>query len=242
VRSLLPPGDGAVDLDAVYAPPRRRWVRASFIASADGAVSVDGVSRGLQVPADPQVLAALRGHADVVLVGGRTARVEGYGPARVSHERRQRRVRAGQPAVPPIAVASRAGDPGLPAAFYAGEAAPIILTTEEAAAPLPGAIVLGCGRGDVDLAAALDALAERGLTQVLCEGGPRLFASLVATGRLDELCLTVAPQLVGPGPSRLVEGPGWRAPAGLRLTGVLESDGALFLRYLSGPDSSPARS
>jgi riboflavin biosynthesis pyrimidine reductase len=40
-------------------------------------------------------------------------------------------------------------------------------------------------------------LACRGLHRVLCEGGPTLFGELVAADAVDELCLTVAPLLVG---------------------------------------------
>ncbi|RII84989.1 pyrimidine reductase, partial [Clavibacter michiganensis subsp. insidiosus] len=44
----------------------------------------------------------------------------------------------------------------------------------------------------------VDALRGRGLTRVVCEGGPALAASLLAAGRVDELCLTTSPELVTP--------------------------------------------
>ena len=92
--------------------------------------------------------------------------------------------------------------------------------------------VIQTGTVDVDLAAAVAALAERGLTRVLCEGGPHLFSALAAAGVVDELCLSLTPMLVGPGPGRIVEGPPWpQESLGLRLTGLLEEDGALFCRY-----------
>jgi riboflavin biosynthesis pyrimidine reductase len=74
------------------------------------------------------------------------------------------------------------------------------------------------------------ALRERGLGRILCEGGPSLFAGLVADGLLDELCLTLSPMLAGPGPGRIVAGRN-HPPARLALTALLEEDGALFHRY-----------
>jgi len=49
--------------------------------------------------------------------------------------------------------------------------------------------VAGDGAGHVDLAVALTALAQRGLTRVFCEGGPRLAASLMMGGFADEIIL-----------------------------------------------------
>ena len=44
-----------------------------------------------------------------------------------------------------------------------------------------------------------DAAPARGLTQVLCEGGPHLLGTLVAADVVDELCLTLSPVLEGGG-------------------------------------------
>jgi riboflavin biosynthesis pyrimidine reductase len=78
---------------------------------------------------------------------------------------------------------------------------------------------------------------EYGVRVALHEGGPRLLASFLAAGVLDELFLTLAPQLVGraPGAERLalVEGhafaPGL-APWG-HLLSVKRAGEHLFLRY-----------
>jgi riboflavin biosynthesis pyrimidine reductase len=80
------------------------------------------------------------------------------------------------------------------------------------------------------LAGAVRALRERGLGRILCEGGPGLFAALVAEGLVDEVDLTVSPLLAGPGPGRIVAGAG-HPPAALALRHVLDEDGMLFLRY-----------
>ena len=39
-----------------------------------------------------------------------------------------------------------------------------------------------------------------------CEGGPTLFADLIAAGLVDQLCLTVAPLLAGAGAVRVADG------------------------------------
>ena len=83
----------------------------------------------------------------------------------------------------------------------------------------------------VDLPALLQALREEGVRALLCEGGPRLFASLQAAGLVDELFLTIAPKLSGGEQApRIVEGelPG---VAELELLWLLEEQGELFARY-----------
>lgn len=67
-------------------------------------------------------------------------------------------------------------------------------------------IPVGTGSGGVDLGAALIALAARGLTRVLVEGGSRIAASLVANGLADEVYLFRAPVVVGPDGVRALDG------------------------------------
>jgi 5-amino-6-(5-phosphoribosylamino)uracil reductase len=76
------------------------------------------------------------------------------------------------------------------------------------------------------------ALADLGLTRVLCEGGPTILSRLLVTEELDELCLSLTPRTVGPGEGRIVAGRPWSTgPGELDQTSLLEEDGALFLRY-----------
>lgn len=51
--------------------------------------------------------------------------------------------------------------------------------------------------GHLDLTAALQALAARGLTRILCEGGGRLAAALIAKRLVDEVILHCAGALIG---------------------------------------------
>jgi diaminohydroxyphosphoribosylaminopyrimidine deaminase/5-amino-6-(5-phosphoribosylamino)uracil reductase len=52
-------------------------------------------------------------------------------------------------------------------------------------------------QGRIDLHAALEILARRGLTRVFSEGGPRVGAALVATGLADEVLLLTGPRPLG---------------------------------------------
>lgn len=67
-------------------------------------------------------------------------------------------------------------------------------------------IALPLGSGGVDINAALKALAERGITRLLVEGGGRVAASLVGQGLADEVVLFRAPVVVGPDGVRALAG------------------------------------
>jgi len=67
---------------------------------------------------------------------------------------------------------------------------------------------------------------------VHAEGGPRLTADLTAAGVLDEVCLTLAPELVAGYAPRLSAGPSLVAPCPLRLAHALAAGDELLLRYV----------
>jgi riboflavin biosynthesis pyrimidine reductase len=144
---------------------------------------------------------------------------------------------AGLPEHPPLVlVSSRLElDPGS-VMFTDAPARPIVLTHGGSPADRRRALsqvadVLVHGDAELDLPAALAELADRGLRQVLCEGGPHLLGSLTEADVVDELCLTVAPQLTGPGAGRITAGPPAAARA-LRRGHVLTADDNLLLRYV----------
>jgi riboflavin biosynthesis pyrimidine reductase len=69
---------------------------------------------------------------------------------------------------------------------------------------------------------------------VLTEGGPQLLSELIEADLLDELCLTVAPILVGGVARRIATGPG-EVHTTLRRTHILTDDeGYLYTRYARG--------
>ena len=51
---------------------------ANFVLGADGSTTIQGSSRGLSSPIDRTRFHQLRGRADVILIGGNTARLEPY--------------------------------------------------------------------------------------------------------------------------------------------------------------------
>jgi riboflavin biosynthesis pyrimidine reductase len=244
MRALLPAAGGALTDDDVHRHYAERWIdagglRANFVTSVDGSAHAGGTSAGLQTPGDNRVFAALRDLADVVVVGAGTAAAEGYGPARFNERRLAIRADFGLSPDLPIAVVSRTLrlDPAA-ALFTAADpgARPIVLTCTNAPSDARRTLtavadLVDCGAETVDPARARAALEARGLTRILSEGGPTVFADQVAAGVVDELCLTLSPLLVGPGPARLTDGTPWAASAAMELTGLLEEDGALFARY-----------
>lgn len=229
------PQDAAVLADA-YRVPAGRHVRVNFVAALDGAISVAGRSGGLGSDGDRRVFRTLRALADVVLVGAGTAAAEGYRPVLPDSAVGQLRARLGRPEAAPIAVVSRRASLSPDDQLVTAAVTPTLLVTCAAADPdrraalvAAGVDVLVCGDDDVDLGAAVDQLADRGLAQVLCEGGPALFTAALAAGLVDELDLSIAPLLVGGGPgllpAALIE------PARAELRQVLTEEHVLFTRY-----------
>jgi len=210
--------------DALAAP----YVRVNFVASADGAATVQGRSRELGSSADRQVFGLLRELAEVVLVGAGTVRAENYGGVR--------RATRDRSAPPPIAVVSGSADLDPKSRLFLDTAvAPIVFTLRTAPSRRlegladVGAQVVPLDRLTPDLL--LAELARRGLHRVLCEGGPTLFGSLLAADAVDELCLTVSPLLVGGRERRIAFGPDGSPPRDMELAGALQDDGVLLLRY-----------
>ena len=86
----------------------------------------------------------------------------------------------------------------------------------------------------------LTELERRGARVVLSEGGASFNAQLADAGVIDELCLSVAPLLVGGTGPRIVEGSRRQSPLRLRLDHLLEASETLFARYLVGASSGGA--
>ena len=256
-RAAEPGVAGLIDAIAgIYRYPASDgpWVRANMVQSADGAVAVDGRSGGLSGPADRLVFSVLRSLADVIVVGGSTARAERYG--RIRRHEVWPSLRTGRDPVPPIAVLSRRVDlepdgrllAGWPA--HTGDRGPartIVLTTGDApadrlAAAQAVAEVVVAGRHEITAKAAVSALAALGHRRILLEGGPGLLGQFIAEDLIDELCLTISPLLEGGRAGRISAAPGSGSengphrPAstttGLALAALLEDDGFLLARYL----------
>ena len=207
-------------LAALYTPEREPWLRVNFVSTVDGAATgSDGLSGTINNAADKRVFDALRRRAHCLVVGAGTVRDEEYDVPRV-----------------PIVVVSRSAD--VPPTLAGAPSGRVLMATVGTSGGLAQARetlgednVLVLGEERIDLVALKAALAERGWTEQLCEGGPSLFADMLAAGVVDELFLTISPLLAtGDDPMTIVEGEAG-THVGLELVSVLEADSMLFLRY-----------
>lgn len=207
-------------------------LRAGFVLSADGVIAVDGASGPLSSDADKAVFRTLRTVSDAVILGAGTARAESYGPINHRPAAAAWRAAHGRSPETPLVVVSRSGRIPTDARFLSGPV--IVAVPAGVAVPQLGAEVVRT----VDPVELVAALHERGLTRLLCEGGPSLLTSLLRAGVVDELCLTTAPLGVGEGPHLLG---GLAAPQDLRLVSLIHDDpGVLLARWAvvrSGRDS-----
>lgn len=232
------------DLADLYGFPT--GIRMNFVTSLDGAVAdTDGYSAGLSGAADKRLFGLLRTLCDAILVAAGTLRHEGYRDLRLNHARRAWRRAAGLPEDPTLVIVSATLNLSPDQAAFADAPVRPIVLTHEAAPPdrltalAKVADVLPIGSTSVDLPAARAALAARGLSRLLCEGGPHLFGALTAADLVDELCLTVSPLLAGAGAGRITAGPP-SPPRALNLTRVLTAANTLFLHYTRPPQPPAA--
>jgi diaminohydroxyphosphoribosylaminopyrimidine deaminase/5-amino-6-(5-phosphoribosylamino)uracil reductase len=196
----------------------RPLVTLKLAATLDGRIATaGGESRWITGPAARERGHLLRASHDAIMVGSGTVLaddplltcrlpgLEGRSPVRVVLDRRQR--------IPPgarlVATARRA---------------PTWLLTSPDADPARRARLIDHGvvvidvppdpAGGLDLAAALTALGERGLTRLLVEGGAQLAAALLRARLVDRLSWFHAPLLIG--------GDGVPALAALGRTGLAD--------------------
>jgi 5-amino-6-(5-phosphoribosylamino)uracil reductase len=227
-------------LAAHYAWPEARavpYVRVNFVASADGAVTVDGRSGGLGTAADKKVFHLLRELAEVVLVGAGTVRAENYNGVQ--------RTTRGRDTPPPVAVVTGTANLDPASKLFTDTVVPPLILTVEAAPADRRAALTDAGGEVVVLPrltpdVLLGELARRGLDRVLCEGGPSLLGTLQAADAVDELCLTVAPLLVGGEAGRIAQGPAGVPPRRMALVGALQADDTLLLHYRRHADPADA--
>lgn len=231
-------------LAAFYSYPEnleRCWVRANMISSLDGGATDDGKAGGLAGPGDRALFSRMRQEADVILVGASTVRIENYSGAQMSLAERRERQGRGQTEVPPIAIVTHAADFEHDARIFTRtEVPPMIMTCRETAPEARARFgstaevvdASGPNTDRVDPAVVLAIFAERGLRRVLSEGGPSLISLLTEDDLLDELCVTIAPILVGGAARRIASGSG-EAHTRMRRSHLLTDDeGYLYTRYV----------
>jgi riboflavin biosynthesis pyrimidine reductase len=235
---------GETDLVELYrhpAPEGRGWVRSNFVMSLDGSVQgPDGRSGSINTESDHHLFALQRALADAILVGANTVRFEGYRAVDLEPWQLQIREQEGLAPYPMLVIISASADldPLIAAPAEGVGGAVMIITTAGKSAddlvPLrdAGITVLEAEGSALDLAHIVDQLAGTGFQRLLCEGGPRLHNDLLAAGMLDEVCLTLAPVVVGGQGLRSTSGAALPLPSAFRLHHALYAeDGALFTDY-----------
>ena len=238
--------------------PDRPTLIANFVTSVDGVVALGppehstggGEISGNSVP-DRFVMALLRGLADALVVGAGTVRIgrnhewtaRNLQPALAAVFARWR-AEMGLAPQPTTVVVTASGNVDLAhAGLRAADVPVIVLTTKAGAAQLetrtlpPNLRVVAAGGTRVLPRSIVELLEAERIRLALCEGGPHLLGELLAANRLDELFLTVAPQLIGrPGHLDrlgLVEGVDLMGATGSwgKLAAVHRAGDDLFLRY-----------
>ena len=195
-------------------PSDAAFVRLNMISSADGGSAVAGLSGGLGNRNDHTVFAALRDHADAVLVGSATVATEHYGV----------------PTVPglQIYVVTSHPDVAIAPELFASGRATFVLPDD--APPVPAGVPeLRAGTGGrVDFEQVVGTLAGK---VIVAEGGPTLAGALIALGLVDEFFLTVSPRVIAGDSARVVHGDGADPKVWHLRHGFVDDDGFLFLRY-----------
>jgi diaminohydroxyphosphoribosylaminopyrimidine deaminase / 5-amino-6-(5-phosphoribosylamino)uracil reductase len=184
----------------------RPWVHAKWAMSLDGKIATaTGDSRWISSAASRAIVHRLRGRMDAILVGSGTAlRDDPLLTARPTGPRMATRI-----------VVDSAARIRLDSQLVeTARNVPLLIATTSAAAPdavrnleMRGAEVVfipSQGKGDpthsggnVDLEQLLDELGRRRFTNVLVEGGSRLFGSLYDADLVDESHVFVAPKILG---------------------------------------------
>ena len=254
----LPAGLGARYGSELSIPLRsdRPTLIVNFVSTLDGVISYNtpeaaggGEISGHFEP-DRFVMGLLRALADVVLLGAGTVRAARYGawtPRSVHSdsdtEFRQLRAQLGLRPNPITAIVTGSGSIDLAHPGLSDPAIEVmVITTDAGEAVLRRQAVsdhiqIHSTGASVEAQDVLAALASRGAELVLCEGGPHLLGQLVRADLVDELFLTIAPQLAGRSPSiarlSLVEGTAFTVADApwARLADLRRAGDHLFARY-----------
>ena len=247
--------------------PGQPYVVGNFVTTLDGVVTLNepGHASGGDISGfnqhDRLVMGLLRAIADAVIVGAGTLRSVPqhrwtaqyiYPPQALVYQ--QLRTNLGKPAPPLNVIVTAHGevDLDLPV-FQSGEVPVLLVTTAHGeerirAQRLPPSVQISMlgSAGPLSARAILQAVSRvRQSEVILVEGGPQLMGNFFAEQALDELFLTLAPQIAGR--NGQVERPGLvmgkrfapEHPLWGTLVSVKRAGSHLFLRY-AFPAGSPS--
>jgi riboflavin-specific deaminase-like protein len=180
-------------------------VSVNFAITWDGRIATRAEAGvGFSSKADKRRLLEIRARADAVLVSARTAAADHMTMGMPIESLREERAARGQAPYPLRALLSNSGriDPALPVFEKTFSPLHIFSTTRmparTRAALIPHAELHLTEGKTVDLAAMLAFLRrEKKVRHLHCEGGGRVFRSLVEHGFVDEIYLTLCPRVFG---------------------------------------------
>jgi len=234
----------------------RPYSYSNFVMSHDGRVSfnIPGHEGGGDVSGfnrhDQWLMALARSRADAVVVGANTLRTEsehewtaGFIFPEDEKAFGEFRQAEGITELPLQVIVTRSGELRAEAAIFRSDDFRVLVATSTVGSQrlekvsLANAEILEFGDEDVDLAKLYRSLHQDfGCQTILCEGGPKLYASLVESKQLDEEFLTYSPVLIGgglmtPRPG-LLEGISLKPTGGplARMQSVRRSGDHLFIR------------
>ncbi len=230
--SLLP-SDLAIQYGGQLSFPysERLYIVANFVSTLDGVVTFDipGQSGGGEISggneADRLIMGLLRASADAIIVGAETAQATDSAhrwtgasvyPAATEAYAHYRKKVLGKPRDPLTVIVTGRGHLDLTRSLFHSGAEVLIVTStlgkdrllRNGADQLPSTQIhqLAALDGSIDPRAIASLLENQfGVRLLLHEGGPTLLGSFVSAGILDELFLTISPQIAGrtPGHHRL---------------------------------------
>ncbi len=198
----------------------RPHVIGNFVTSLDGVVSlgIPGKAGGGEIsgfnPHDRMVMGLLRATADAVVIGAGTLRASSpdhvwtaeYIYLPLADAYRDLRAALGKPEPPLNVVVTGSGDIDLDRHLFHSTAVPLLIVTTAAGArrlrdrglPASPRVEVAAGVAPLSARAVLDTIGRTGKDElVLVEAGPRLMSDFFAERLLDELFLTLAPQVAG---------------------------------------------
>lgn len=193
------------------------FVTLKLATTLDGRIATaSGQSRWITGPAARRHTHLLRLTHDAVMVGAGTARADNPDLSVREMGRTHQPVRIVLDSRLSHRPDSRLGETArqIPVWMVHGPAAPPAARSAWAATGAELIEVATSPNGQIDPQAALQALASRGLTRILCEGGGELAASLIKAGLVDDLAQYQAGALIG------ADGRAALAPLGLTDLGL----------------------
>lgn len=216
------------------------FVMINMVFSLDGETSEAGISSKIGSDLDRRVMNTLRASVDAIMVGAGTLRAEKYSVLTPQHLSKARRAR-NQPAQPWLVIPTKTGDMPENNLLGSSPETTILLVPEDGAIErhdLACHIVKTPGTSEEDrfgMIQPLKLLKKRfGIQNLLVEGGPTLNHQLFEDNLVNELFLTLAPNLLGTRPnptSGIMNGPRLNTPKNAKLRAVHAIQDELFLRY-----------